>query len=133
MYVNTSQRVPPFTFFGTMRLFLKEIFFSKIHVFFQKIFFLRFLSLRYGADFGRSRLVFFFSLQSHSEWSTFYNLFIFHICSSSKPESGGSILALNHNIFMLPKVHQVRPKGPPFGFFRHYATFFRKFSDSIKG
>ena len=76
---------------------------------------------------------FFFSLQSHSEWSTFYNLFIFHICPFSKPESGGSILALNHIIFMLPRVQQVRPKGPSFGFFRHYATFSRKFSDSIKG
>ena len=56
MYVNTSQRVPPFTFFGTMRLFLKEIFFQKF-MFFSKKNFLRFLSLRYGADFGRSRLV----------------------------------------------------------------------------
>ena len=47
-------------------------------------------------------------------------------CSSSstkflKPESGGSILALNHNIFMLPKVQQVFCC-----FFRHYATFFSK-------
>ena len=39
-----------------MRLFLKEIFFQKF-MFFSKKFFLRFLSLRYGADFGRSRLV----------------------------------------------------------------------------
>ena len=58
-------------------------------------------------------------------------------CSSStkflKPESGGSILALNHNIFMLPKVQQGRPKGPPSGFFRHSATFFRKFPNIIKG
>ena len=41
-----------------MRLFLKEFFFQKF-MFFSKKFFLRFLSLRYGADFGRSRLVFF--------------------------------------------------------------------------
>ena len=58
-------------------------------------------------------------------------------CSSStkflKPESGGSILALNHNIFMLPKVQQVRPKGPPLGFFRHSATFFENFRISSKG
>ena len=51
-------------------------------------------------------------------------------CSSStnflKPESGGSILALNHNIFMLPKVQQVRPKGPPFGFFSALCNFFSK-------
>ena len=33
-----------------------------------------FLSLRYSADFRRSRLVFFFSLQSHAEWSTFLTL-----------------------------------------------------------
>ena len=46
----------PSTFFGTMRLFLKEIFFQKLQVFLQKNV-LRFLSLRYGADFRRSRLV----------------------------------------------------------------------------
>ena len=38
-----------------MRLFLKEENFQ-ISIFFQKV--LRFLSLRYGADFRRSRLVF---------------------------------------------------------------------------
>ena len=51
-------------------------------------------------------------------------------CSSStkflKPESGGSIIALNHNIFMFPKVLQVRPKGPPFGFFSALCDFFSK-------
>ena len=49
-------------------------------------------------------------------------------CSSStkflKPESGCSILPLNHNYFMLPKVQQVRPKGPPFGFFSELCDFF---------
>ena len=58
-------------------------------------------------------------------------------CSSStkflKPESGGSILALNHGNLMLPKVQQVRPKGPPFGFFRHSATFFENFRILSKG
>ena len=58
-------------------------------------------------------------------------------CSSStiflKPENGGSILALNHNVFVLPKVQQVRPKGPPFGFFSALCDFFRKFSKIIKG
>ena len=49
IYVDEAQRVPPFTFFGTMPLFLKEKIF--------KNFFLRFLSLRYSADFRRSRLV----------------------------------------------------------------------------
>ena len=37
-------------------LFLEEIFFQKLQVFFRKIV-LRFLSLRYSADFRRSRLV----------------------------------------------------------------------------
>ena len=55
---------PPFTFFGTMRLFLKEKNFSKISIFFQN-FFLRFLSLKYGADFRRSRLV---VICSHVIW-----------------------------------------------------------------
>ena len=36
MFVNKSRRVPPFTFFGTMRLLLKEKIFSKISIFFQK-------------------------------------------------------------------------------------------------
>ena len=36
MFVNKSRRVPPFTFFGTMRLLLKENFFSKISIFSEK-------------------------------------------------------------------------------------------------
>ena len=36
MFVNKSRRVPPFTFFGTRRLLLKEKFFSKNSIFFQK-------------------------------------------------------------------------------------------------
>ena len=53
----------------------------------------------------------------------FFHLFNFDKISSTKPESVGSILALNHKFFMLPKV-QVRPKGAPLSFFRHYVTFF---------
>ena len=56
MHVWKSKRVPSSTFFGTVRHFPKEKFFSKISVFFQKNV-LRFLSLRYSADFRRSRLV----------------------------------------------------------------------------
>ena len=56
MRVYKSKRVPPFTFFGTVRHFPKEIFFRKFQVFFQKNV-LRFLSLRYSADLRRSRLV----------------------------------------------------------------------------
>ena len=60
-------------------------------------------------------------------------LFIFHICSSlTKPESVGSILALNHKCFNASK-STGETKGSPFGFFRHYATFFRKLSNFIKG
>ena len=36
MFVNKSRRVPPFTFFGTMRLLLKENFFFKNFNFFPK-------------------------------------------------------------------------------------------------
>ena len=56
IYVNKAQRVPPFTFFGTMRHFLKEKN-QKFQVFFFKKSLLRILSLRYSADFRRSRLV----------------------------------------------------------------------------
>ena len=57
IYVDKAQRVPPFTFFGTMRHFLKEKK-SKISSFFLKKSLSRILSLRYSADFRRSRLVF---------------------------------------------------------------------------
>ena len=57
IYVNKAQRVPPFTFFGTMRHFPKEKN-SKISSLKKNV--LRFLSLRYSADFRRSRLVYFF-------------------------------------------------------------------------
>ena len=57
MFVNKSRRVSPFTFFGTMRLLLKEKLFFEKFQFFSKKSVLRFLSLRYGADFRRSRLV----------------------------------------------------------------------------
>ena len=69
MFVNKSRRVPPFTFFGTMRLLLKEIFFQKFQ-FFSKKSVLRFLSLRYGADFRRSRLVS-SDYNPHTDRSTF--------------------------------------------------------------
>ena len=46
----------PFYIFRHYATFFERKKFSKISIFFQK-FFLRFLSLRYGADFRRSRLV----------------------------------------------------------------------------
>ena len=57
MRVYKSKRVPPFTFFGTVRHFPKEIFFLENFKFFSKKNVLRFLSLRYSADLRRSRLV----------------------------------------------------------------------------
>ena len=56
MYVNKAQTVPPFTFFGTVRHFLKEKNNKKFQVFFKKSL-LRILSVKYSADFRRSRLV----------------------------------------------------------------------------
>ena len=53
-YVNKSKRVPPFTFFGTMRHLLKEKN-CKIPSFFSKKNVSRFLSLKYSPDFRRSR------------------------------------------------------------------------------
>ena len=160
------QRVPPWIFlkFSVCRkrwmslngLFLsfsalcdlKNTFFSKKNqnFFFEKNFFFQifpivvpwiFLSLRYGADLGRSRLVS-FSAYNLTLNGPLFTIFVHLFCCSPstkflKPESGGSILALNHNIFMLPKVQQVRPKGPPFGFFSALCDFFRKFLNIIKG
>ena len=56
MYVNKSRRVPPLTFFGTIQRFFERKKNKKFQDFLQKNV-LRFLSLRYGADFRRSRLV----------------------------------------------------------------------------
>ena len=56
MRVYKSKRIPPFTFFGTVRHFPKEFFFENFK-FFSKKNVLRFLSLRYSADLRRSRLV----------------------------------------------------------------------------
>ena len=96
----------------------------------------KFFSLRYGADLRRSRLVFFFSWQSHSEWSTFLTIcssFIFvHLPSSTQPESVGSILPLNHKFFNASK-STGETKGSPFGFFLALCDFFRKFLKFIKG
>ena len=80
---------------------------------------------------------FFFSWQSHSEWSTFLTIcssFIFvHLPSSTQPESVGSILALSHKFFNASKSTGETKGSPLWVFFRHYATFFRKFSKFIKG
>ena len=49
--------VPPLDFFSALCDFFERIFFSNISSFFFQKIVLRFLSLRYGADFRRSRLV----------------------------------------------------------------------------
>ena len=59
MHVYKSKRVSSFTFFGTVRHFPKEKNFRKFQVFRKKNV-LRFLSLRYSADFRRSRLVLYY-------------------------------------------------------------------------
>ena len=69
MHVWKSKRVP-FTFFVTVRHFPKEKNFRKFQVFFPKNV-LRFLSLRYSADFRRSRLVCFFSHVLRCSFKTF--------------------------------------------------------------
>ena len=76
-------------------------------------------------------VLFFLFQPTISLWMVHFLQFVHLFCCSSstkflKPESGGSILALNHNIFMLPKVQQVRPKGPPFGFLSALCDFFSK-------
>ena len=60
MDVKKSQIVPPFTFFGTVTLFKNHISQKNFWEIFQsqRVPPFTILSLRYGADFGRSRLVF---------------------------------------------------------------------------
>ena len=125
MFVNKSRRVPPFTFFGTMRLPLKENFFSKISIFFQKSV-LRFLSLRYGADFRRSRLVS-SDYNPHTDRSTFltiltilksYNSYLANLKYWRK--------SLRSSIFTSSKKLK-GPKGTPsLEYFRRCEIFFRK-------
>ena len=103
MFVNKSRRVPPFTFFGTMRLLLKENFFQKFQ-FFPKKSVLRFLSLRYGADFRRSRLVSSSDYNPHTDRSTFKVLETI----LKPPKSGQGKLS---------------PKVPPFIFYFFKVTY----------
>ena len=62
MYVNKSQRVPPFTFSSLCGIFRKKKSFKNV---------LLFLSLRYSADFRRSRLV--YSNKTRIDWKAFDN------------------------------------------------------------
>ena len=116
-----------------MRLFLKKNLFQKLQVFFQKKF-LRFLSLRYGADFRRSRLVYFWP-----ERSTF--LFI---CSTTTTWTTDVQNKYTRNVRNSSKTKNRRPEprkrteDPPFGcldfflsFFSDLWDFFWKFMDCI--
>ena len=69
-----------------MRLFLKEKYFFQKFQFFSKKNVLRFLSLRYGADFRRSRLVSFWS--DHSCRVTSCSHYV-DIHMSAQPNSSG--------------------------------------------
>ena len=89
MRVYKSKRVPPFTFFGTVRHFPKEIFFE-IFKFFPKKNVLRFLSLRYSADLRRSRLVF-TSIKLFNFLNCFPHDFLF---SLTKVKTSGVVLGL---------------------------------------
>ena len=84
-----------------------------------------------------SFFLFFFSWQSHSEWSTFLTIcssFIFvHLPSSTQPESVGSILPLSHKFFNAFKSTGETKGSPLWVFFRHYATFFENFWNLSKG
>ena len=69
-----------------------------------------------------SFFLFFFSWQSHSEWSTF--LTILQFCAEGKLYSKGSpfqFLLFQGNIH-----NRTCPKGPPFGFFSALCDFFSK-------
>ena len=106
-----------------MRLFLKEKN-LKISIFFQNV--LRFLSLRYGADLRRSRLVSFFFVrpQTSSCMYHFLQTSLVHVYSSVQSllglrwtqRSRVRVLALARNFFEQ--------------FFRHCAIFFEFFSPS---
>ena len=101
---------------------------------FQSLFLLLFLV---GAFFLKERsptitLSSFFSVDNLTEWSTFYNLFSFDQFSSTKPESVGSILALNHKFFYAPK-STGETKVCPLWVFSALCYFRQKFSNFIKG
>ena len=81
-----------------------------------------------------SSFFFFFSWQSHSEWSTFLQPFV-HLFNwfSEKQEIAGSILALSHKFLYASKSRGETKGSPLWVFFGTMRLFFRKFSNSIKG
>ena len=124
--------------------FLQEFFFQKLQVFSKKSV-LRFLSLRYGADFRRSRLVFSSDYNPHTDRSTFLTIFTIlksynsylanikywrksfrsSIFTSSKKLKGFATEWMK-NLKVSPVVRQF---GSAFGFFRYRR---REYFDTLK-
>ena len=113
--------------------FWKKNFFQKFQ-FFSKKSVLRFLSLRYGADFRRSRLVSSSDYYPHTDRSTFYN---------SAQSTWGQVRPRQTLLQRVPpfifyffketyKTGRAQ-RVPPLDFFRNCATFFRKFFNVPKG
>ena len=107
MDVQKIPSIAPFTFFGTMRLTgnFKKIFERKVRKFFFSIFsFLRafvvssgfhfrvFLSLRYGADLGRSRLVI-HTCGGYGKGGFWVSVYVFSV----KPNCANVVLKLQGN------------------------------------
>ena len=137
-FVNKSRRVPPFTFFGTMRLLLKEKFFFKNFNFFPKKVFYAFWALDMAPTLDVLVLfLFFFRLQS-SHWSVhFLQSWILSRAPEAKSAQGklyskGSPLSFFYFFKKTYKTGRAQ-RVPPLDFFRHCATFFRKFFNVPKG
>ena len=115
---------------------------SKISSFFKK---LRILSLRYSADFRRSRLVILTQIQKVLEGvEKFGNVVFLHHLRNSKGPKGTALEYFRRcETFFEKKIPQrvplqffwsfptermlKNPKGSPFQFFRHFETFFQNF------
>ena len=76
---------------------------------------------------GAFSLKLFSSLQSHSEWSTFFKQFFVHLFNqfSHKHEIVGSIIALNHKFFYASKSRGENQRVPLW-FFSALCDFFSK-------
>ena len=131
----------PFLHFLVLCDFFERIFFSKITSFFPKKNVLRFLSLRYDADFRRSRLVSSSDYNPHTERSTFltilksYNSYLANLkywrkslrssfFTSSKKLKGtkGYCLRVFSALYFRLFLKKNFPKGSPLQFFWSFST-----------
>ena len=83
-------------------------------------------------------VVFFLFQPTISLWMVHFLQFVHLFCCSSstkflKPESGGSILALNHNILYFQTYSRWDQRVPPLGFFGTMRLFFENFRILSKG